>query len=101
MLPQSPADYQPARLRRRGARGAALPRLGQEQAVPRKYSSCCTSALRCVSKTAERFYEAELRRLVGELTLSIDSSKVAEARQASDEAITVARARHGETKPHR
>ena len=46
-------------------------------------------ALVKIERTGERFYEAELRRQVGELTL--DSSKVVEARQAFDEAIDVAR----------
>ncbi len=48
-------------------------------------------ALVKIERTGERFYEAELRRQVGELTLSTDSSKVVEARPAFDEAIDVAR----------
>ena len=54
-------------------------------------------ALVKIEKTGERFYEAELRRQVGELTLSTDSSKAAEARQAFDEAINAARVQNAKS----
>jgi predicted ATPase/class 3 adenylate cyclase len=73
---------------------APLAEAWAKRGSPEKGLEPLRSALRAVSKTGERFYEAELRRLVGELTLSIDSSKVAEARQAFDEAIIVARAQN-------
>jgi predicted ATPase len=48
-------------------------------------------ALARLTQTGERFYEAELKRLVGELTLADHQSKTNEARRAFEEAIELAR----------
>jgi class 3 adenylate cyclase/tetratricopeptide (TPR) repeat protein len=72
-------------------RAAPLAEAWARTGDPRRGLALLNDALARLTQTGERFYEAELKRLVGELTLADHQSKTNEARRAFEEAIELAR----------
>jgi predicted ATPase len=72
-------------------RSAPLAEAYEKNGYPAKGLEILTHAVAEAGKTGERFYEAELLRLMGELILAVDTSNSAKAEHEFMRAIEVAR----------